>query len=377
MSEILLKNSEIHILWLTENYFPNRGGMAQSCDRITTGLRNEGVNIHIIHFSKRKFSRTVLLQGSYTSFAFEEDIEHTLNLLWLYLANPANFQKLSHIVAFGGTLPMLAAPVFSKWLEIPLITLLRGNDFDVSIFSARKRETFLYCLHQSSKICVVSKEKVRKIEKMLTNAKVLYIPNGIDSSQWQLFKSDIENAQQWKKANVGEHKRLIGIFGHLKQKKGLTFFLEAIVMAGIKEKVAILIAGELEPELKTNLELLGLDLIFLPFLDRLELLAYYPACDAIAIPSFYDGMPNVLLEAASLNIPVIASNIDGIKDVTGDSNLLFYPGDLADCNRALNEFMAAGKNELRNKAEIIANHIHQHFNHKIEAERYLEVFLTT
>ena len=377
MSEILLKNSEIHILWLTENYFPNRGGMAQSCDRITTGLRNEGVNIHIIHFSKRKFSRTVLLQGSYTSFTFDEDIEHTLNLLWLYLANPANFQKFSHIVAFGGTLPMLAAPVFSKWLDIPLITLLRGNDFDVSIFSARRRDTFLYCLHQSCKICVVSKEKVRKIEKLLTNANVIYIPNGIDSSQWQLFKSDIENAQQWKKANVGEHKRLIGIFGHLKQKKGLTFFLEAIVMAGIKEKVAILIAGELEPELKTNLELLGLDLIFLPFLDRLELLAYYPACDAIAIPSFYDGMPNVLLEAASLNIPVIASNIDGIKDVTGDSNLLFYPGDLADCNRALNEFMAAGKNELRNKAEIIANHIHQHFNHKIEAERYLEVFLTT
>jgi len=334
MSEIHVKNRELNILWLTENYYPNRGGMAQSCDRITTGLRDEGVNIHIIHFSKRKFSRTNLRQGSYTSFMFEEDIEHTLNLLWLYLTNPSNFQYYSHIVAFGGTLPMLAAPVYSKWLDIPLITLLRGNDFDVSIFSARKRETFLYCLHQSGKICVVSKEKVLKIEKLIANAKVEYIPNGIDISQWQLFKSDTENAQQWRKANVGEHKKLIGIFGHLKQKKGLNFFLEVIVKAGIKEKIAILIVGDLEPELKTNLKLLDLDLIFLPFLDRLELLAYYPACDAIAIPSFYDGMPNVLLEAAMLNIPIIASNIDGIKDVIGDSNLLFYPGDITDCNRA-------------------------------------------
>jgi glycosyltransferase involved in cell wall biosynthesis len=371
-----LKNIDLNLLWLTENYFPNRGGMAQSCDRITNGLREEGMKIHIIHFSKKKFSRTNLRQGSYTSFPFEEDVEHTLNLLWLYLNNPANFQNFSHLVAFGGTLPILAAPIYSKWLSIPLITLLRGNDFDVSVFSAKKRESFMYCLQQSAKICVVSKEKVFKIEKMVANATVEYIPNGIDLTQWQLLPSDLNNSQQWKKTNVKDNKKLIGLFGHLKQKKGLNFFFEGIVNAGIKDKIAILIAGELEPELKTNIELLGLETIFLPFLDRLELLAFYPACDAIAIPSFYDGMPNVLLEAASLNIPVIASNIDGINDVIGESSLLFYPGDANDCNKALNTFIATDEKELKSKAEDISKNIHQNFNHKIEAKRYLEVFLT-
>jgi glycogen synthase len=350
--------------------------MAQSCDRITNGLREEGVKIHIIHFSKKKFSRTNLRQGSYTSFPFEEDIEHTFNVLWLYLKNPANFKNFSHLVAFGGTLPILAAPVFSKWLSIPLITLLRGNDFDVSVFSAKKREAFMYCLQQSTKICVVSKEKVFKIEKMIANARVEYIPNGIDLTQWQLLPSDLNKAQQWRTTNVNENKKLIGLFGHLKQKKGLSFFFEAIVNAGIKDKITVLIAGELEPVLKTNIELLGVETIFLPFLDRLELLSFYPACDAIAIPSFYDGMPNVLLEAASLNIPVIASDIDGINDVIGESNLLFYPGDANDCNKALQMFIATDEKELKSKAGDIVKIIHQNFNHKIEAKRYLEVFLT-
>jgi glycogen synthase len=371
-----LKNFELNILWLTENYYPNKGGMAQSCDRITNGLRDEGVKIHIIHFSKRKFSRTVLTKGSYTSFCFEEDIEHTLNLLWLYLSNPSNFGKFTHIVAFGGTLPILAAPVFAKWLDIPLVTLLRGNDFDVSIFSSRKRETFLYCLNQSAKICVVSKEKVMKIKKLIPNANVEYVPNGIDLLQWQLFKSDTENAVQWKKANVKDNKKLIGIFGHLKQKKGLGFFLEAIVNAGIQEKITLLIVGELEPELKSELELSDIEKFFMPFLDRIELLAYYPACDAIAIPSFYDGMPNVLLEAASLNIPIIASEIDGITDVIGESNLLFYPGDLSDCTKALINFADSEEKELQFRAAQISENITQNFNHKIEAKRYLDLFLS-
>jgi glycogen synthase len=372
-----LKHNNLNILWLTENYYPNRGGMAQSCDRITSGLRNVGVKIHVIHFSKRAFARTVLLQGSNTSFPLEDDMEHTLNLFWLYLVNPANFQPFSHLVAFGGTLPILAAPVFSAWLKVPLITLLRGNDFDVSVFSPRKRETFMYCLHRSAKICVVSKEKVYKIERMIAGAKVEYIPNGIDLTQWQPYASDEKNALQWREANVSEGKKLIGIFGHLKQKKGLDFFLDAILQAGIKDKLAILIAGELNPELKTSIQTQGIETVFLPFLDRMELLSYYPACDAIGIPSFYDGMPNVLLEAASLSIPVIASDIEGIKDVIGTSGLLFYPGDTIDCIRALLQFINTRDAEIKDAAQKVAENISLHFNHHEEVKRYLDMFSTT
>ncbi|MFN3315646.1 MAG: hypothetical protein ACK40K_02455, partial [Raineya sp.] len=40
------------VLWLTENYPPNRGGMAQSCDRIVFNLRKNSVEIHLLHLTQ-------------------------------------------------------------------------------------------------------------------------------------------------------------------------------------------------------------------------------------------------------------------------------------------------------------------------------------
>ena len=55
----------IHVLWLTENYFPSKGGMAQSSDRIVNSLRNELVEVDVLHFSsKRQFFKAPLFQSS-------------------------------------------------------------------------------------------------------------------------------------------------------------------------------------------------------------------------------------------------------------------------------------------------------------------------
>ena len=51
--------------------------------------------------------------------------------------------------------------------------------------------------------------------------------------------------------------------------------------------------------------------------------------DIIVIPSFWEGLPNILLESMVLSKPVIASKIDGVTEVvTNNVNaLLFNPGD--------------------------------------------------
>ena len=51
----------------------------------------------------------------------------------------------------------------------------------------------------------------------------------------------------------------------------------------------------------------------------------------MAIPSFYDGLPNVLVEAAALGVPMVASRAGGMADVLedGETAFLFDPGDEA------------------------------------------------
>ncbi|MEM6831416.1 MAG: hypothetical protein AAF551_12965, partial [Bacteroidota bacterium] len=77
----------IRILWLTENYPPQRGGMAQSCDRIINGLRKVGYVIEIIHFTSQpsRKERKTQKMGGYTSVGFVESESHTLNMTWHYI----------------------------------------------------------------------------------------------------------------------------------------------------------------------------------------------------------------------------------------------------------------------------------------------------
>ena len=73
-----------------------------------------------------------------------------------------------------------------------------------------------------------------------------------------------------------------------------------------------------------------------PFLDRYELLAVYAACDLVALPSFYDGLPNVALEAAALGIPLLASDAGGLADLVDDEIGFRFPaGDAHGCRAAV------------------------------------------
>ena len=77
----------MELLWITENYPPGRGGMAQSCDRIVNGIRETGIRIHLVHLTNRRkpYLTEEVQQGSYTAIPVTESEGHTLNLLWNFI----------------------------------------------------------------------------------------------------------------------------------------------------------------------------------------------------------------------------------------------------------------------------------------------------
>ncbi|MEK6481321.1 glycosyltransferase family 4 protein [Catalinimonas sp. 4WD22] len=372
---------KLRLLWLTENYFPKRGGMAQSCDRIVHHLRERGVQIDIIHFSQRKkaYQWQLQMQGRYLACPFEVDAAHTLNKLWNHLSTEKT--SYTHIVAFGGYLPVLAASVFPAWMQTPLVTLFRGNDFDAAMFSARKQPVLLRAIEQSTVVGAVSRDKVQKIQQLFPKHKVCYTPNGIDTTPWKLSRSDHEKATQWRK-EFAQGRKVIGLFGDLKPKKGVPFFLEAIRKSRLTEQLHLLMVGNVEETLEEILQREpAIHFSSLPFLDRYELLGYYPACDAIAIPSFYDGMPNVMLEAGSLGIPLMAAEVDGMKDVLryeGEQlGWLFRAGDVKNAARALKMWYASPEELVEKRANKCQQVIKDYFNHEQEVVNFLEIFYQT
>ncbi len=372
------------ILWLTENYPPRRGGMAQACDRIVTSIRRKGIYIDVAFFnaSAYTFKVTTQINGKLIAVPVSDSPAHNLNILFNYISDPSNKLTYTHIVSFGGNTPILALPIYKSWLKTKAITLLRGNDFDVGVFQATKREILFEALKSSDVVCALSQDVKNKIEALLPNLNVVHIPNGIDLEDWQQDSYDLEEAKKFRKINnISEDEILVGLFGQLKEKKGVVFFLENLLRTGLQENIQFLMVGDIEEQVQNwikehSTDETKLKVIQLPFLDRFELLTKYPACDYIALPSHYDGMPNVLLEAGALGIPVIAARTGGIYEVLPKEqlDLTFHPGNADQCRQALNKAASLSVLERKNLGLKLKEYIKNNFNIQKETQAYLDMF---
>ncbi|WP_433516933.1 glycosyltransferase family 4 protein [Nonomuraea sp. CA-143628] len=355
----------MRLLWLTEHYPPSRGGMAESCDRIVRGLREAGVEIDVAHLTRRDrpWQTGGERGGRLLTVPLEDNPEHALRRLWTVLRG----ESYTHVVAFGGTYAMLGAPILAAWLGAPLVTLLRGNDFDTGVFSLRRRGALLDALRASATVCVVASGHAPLVSALVPEARVRWVANGIDTAGWQILPSE-RAAGLARRAAAG--RRTIGLIGQLKNKKGVGFLLDALAASGHADLFHLLLVGELEADL-----VVPAGHTRLPFLDRYELPALYAACDLVALPSFYDGLPNVALEAAALGVPLLASDAGGLADLVDDEiGFRFAAGDPHECRAAVDRAARATDEQLAKLGMAAAERIRRDFTVTAETEGYLKVF---
>lgn len=358
----------MRLLLITETFPPDRGGMAESCDRIVRGLTRAGVSIDLLHFDRRaaapSFHETA--NGSILRFPLDENAPHTINTAWNRVRQTMDLQRVTHVVAFGGVLPIAAAPAFAAWIDRPLVTLVRGNEFDSGLFDPRRRFALDDALRRSAAICCVTSEQAEKIAALFPDAHVQTIANGIDFDLWQATDADRARAA----AIRPDARCVLGLFGHLKSKKGAHFFFDAARALDAH----LLLVGELEGEPPAELAVTQV-----APLDRFDLIPYYLACDFVVLPSHYDGFPNVLIEAAALGRPLIASNVGGMRDLLtdGESALLFAAGDGHECRRAVARALAMSEDARMRMGACAQRAARERCDARDEARRYHEVLLRT
>ena len=83
------------------------------------------------------------------------------------------------------------------------------------------------------------------------------------------------------------------------------------------------------------------------FTNNEEIFSVTDTCDVLLCPSFSEGMPNVILEAMSRGLAVIASDVGAVSLLVGfDNGVLLEKNNSASISDALIYFSNLGKDEL-------------------------------
>ena len=109
---------------------------------------------------------------------------------------------------------------------------------------------------------------------------------------------------------------------------------------------------------------------FTPDLDK-----YLPWADAVVLPSFTEGLPNVALEAAAAGVPVVATAVGGTPEVVahGETGLLVPSGDPAALANGLDRLLRS-EDLRRIMGDAGRRRMTEHFTFQAQAARYDALF---
>jgi glycosyltransferase involved in cell wall biosynthesis len=214
-------------------------------------------------------------------------------------------------------------------MKIPIVAFARGftaENAKVAFFEFWERRTLsgLFGI-----ICIFEAQQ-RQLERMGVHAKKWWtIHNAV--AVFEGAGDPLVEKQLRKSLGILEDGALIVCAGRLSPEKGQKDLLQAIPMIrGSDRKVCFVICGDgpCRESLEQEAANLGISdrVRFVGF--RRDLLEIFRIMDLLVLPSYTEGLPNVILEAFSCAKPVVATQVGGVPEIVenGRNGLLIPPG---------------------------------------------------
>lgn len=164
---------------------------------------------------------------------------------------------------------------------------------------------------------------------------------GVEPSRLHLIHNAIDTEEFSRRAPRAAQARLrIGAVGRLSEEKGFELLIEAIerlLDRGLDVELEIAGEGQLEAQLAARIARS-------PHRERLSLLGFqadtvalFEGFDIFCLSSLREGLPNVVLEAMAMEVPVVATRSGGMQAFAreGEDALLVEPGSVDELERGL------------------------------------------
>lgn len=185
-----------------------------------------------------------------------------------------------------------------------------------ALFGPRKRALFRTIektlAARTQRLVAVSEGEAETFRRsgVVPPERVRVVPNGIDPTRF-------EGAEPLDVAALGLDPRrpLLAVVGLVYEAKGQDLLIEALARPGLEEVQLLVVGPGDRSRHEARAAALGLE-PRLRFLGaRRDVPAILAAADALVLPSRWEGMPYIVLEAMAASRPVVANPVDGAREL--------------------------------------------------------------
>jgi glycosyltransferase involved in cell wall biosynthesis len=185
------------------------------------------------------------------------------------------------------------------------------------------------CASFSTRIITVSRPDIAKglRYRICREEKLALIYNGIDLEK---FQQPVDEPLIREQLRLDAHTKLVGMIGRLdRQKNPLDFIHAAAIVAKSYPNVQFLMIGDgiLRKECEALISELNMSRKILLLGYRSDVARIMPLLSVVAMSSLWEGLPIAFLEAMSAGKPIVANDVDGVRDVVvpGETGYLVPP----------------------------------------------------
>ncbi|WP_127836928.1 glycosyltransferase family 4 protein [Clostridium prolinivorans] len=314
----------IKILLISNMYpnkrYPNYGVFVKNTEKI---LKNSNFKVYKIVLTKQtnKIKKLIKYILFYFNIIFK-GIFKKYDVIYVHYA--------SH-----NAIPLIILKKIKK--NIKIFVNVHGSDIVPETNFQQKLQLYTKTLLQNSDLIIVPsnyfKNLVNKDFNINFNKIFVYPSSGINKENF--YKIEDKNLV-CERLKLNPQYDYIGYVGRIDTKKGWNVFLEAMYLLK-KQKFfndkKIIVVGDGKELEKFNLKVIEYELqdeiIHFPLLPQEELIYIYNSLKIFCFPTMGESLGLVGIEAMACGIPVIGSNIGGLKDyiIDGYNGFFFEAGD--------------------------------------------------
>jgi glycosyltransferase involved in cell wall biosynthesis len=241
-----------------------------------------------------------------------------------------------------------AAVELGRRAGLPVVIKVHGSDvLGLDTYPGRRART-LEALTGADRVIAVSRDLAARVIGLGADpARVRVIYDGVDAARF----CPGPRGEARERLGLAASGPVVLFVGNLVPVKGAEVLIDAcacLARGGLHVRCYLVGLGPLRAALERRVRLQGLERLVtligpVPH-DRLP--DWYRSADAFVLPSYSEGVPNVLLEAAACGIPFVASRVGGIPEVAAAAaSRLVPPGNTELLAREIRQTLeGAGRN---------------------------------